>query len=329
MSININEIKDYAKFFNEKLVSFFNNIEPQILKNSSLHILINGGKRLRPYVLSKISSYYGLDNQKSFPAALSVELVHNFSLIHDDIMDKDKFRHGKPTVHEAYGLDFAILSGDLLFALAFKSLYFLKNFIPKSRITQCYKELSIATESLAIGQGLDICLAKNSIFDYRKTIKMIQNKTSALFEASCVMGAIIGNAKQKEIEQIRKFARYAGIAFQIKDDILGTFGDEKITGKPVGNDLKEGKKTLIVIYAMKKGNAELRKMILSILGNPNAREEEIRQLIASFKNMGCDEFAIKKSNYYLNLANQHLKGLKQDLAEFLRSFGEFLVERNY
>jgi len=80
---------------------------------------------------------------------------------------------------------------------------------------------------------------------------------------------------------------------------------------------------------MKKGNAELRKMILSILGNPNAREEEIRQLIASFKNMGCDEFAIKKSNYYLNLANQHLKGLKQDLAEFLRSFGEFLVERNY
>jgi len=329
MSLDFNEIKNYADFFNRRIIEHFNEIEPEILKKFSLHILVNGGKRLRPFILSKIANFYGMDFESSFPASASVELIHNFSLIHDDIMDKDKIRHGKPTVHEAYGLDFAILSGDLLFALAFKSLQMLKGKVKKDRILKSYNELSSATVKLAIGQGLDIHLSRNKIFDQNKTIKMIQYKTSALFEASCVIGALISNAKMKEVEKIRKFARYSGIAFQIKDDILGTFGDEKITGKPVGNDLREGKKTLIVIHAFNHGNSLLKNKLEKVLGNPLASNDDIKSLIDDLKNIGSYDYAMEKSKYYLNLAKRHLEDLRKDLADFLYSFGEFLVERNY
>lgn len=329
MSLNLDEIKEYADFFNKRILDHFSSIEPEILKNSSLHLILSGGKRLRPFILSKIASFYGMDYESSLPAAASVELIHNFSLIHDDIMDKDKLRHGKPTVHEAYGLDFAILSGDLLFALAFKSLNLLRNKVEKSRLLKCYHELSNATVKLAIGQGLDIYLSRNEIFDYKKTIRMIQYKTSALFEASCAIGALISKAKMKEVELIKKFARFSGIAFQIKDDLLGTFGDEKLTGKPVGNDLREGKKTLIVIHAYKHGDYSLRSKLNRVLGNTNVSFEEIKSLIEEMKKIGSYNYAIEKSNYYLNLAKSYLNYLRKDLADFLYSFGKFLVERNY
>lgn len=328
--MNLNyELKVYVKKFNKHIIEYLDQIKPEILKLSSLHLIKSGGKRLRPFILSKVSECYGIEFEKSLPAAISVELIHNFSLIHDDIIDKDKFRHGIKTVHEEYGIPYAILSGDTLFSLAFKSLENLRQNFSLKIINKAYNELSNATYRLAIGQGLDMYLSYNKIFNYNLYIEMIKNKTAALFETSCVIGALLGNAKKYEIFLIRNFAKNAGIAFQIKDDILGVFGDSKITGKPVGSDIKEGKKTLIIIYAMKNSDKKFQKNILKILGNKNVSQDKIRNLIEDLKKIGAYDYAIYKSNEYINKALYFAEKLPGKVKEILTTFSDFLIKRKF
>jgi Geranylgeranyl pyrophosphate synthase len=277
------KIKVYADFFNHEIIKFLSKIEPGILREASLHLIKSGGKRLRPFILSKIAEYYGVDIKDSIPAAIAVELIHNFSLIHDDIMDNDQFRHGVKTVHVEYGIPYAILAGDTLFSLAFNSLLNLRRKFPERIVRKAVQELAETTYKLSVGQGYDMFLPSTNFFNYKLYYKTIINKTASLYEASCVIGAVLGKASSKDIKNIRMFARNSGLAFQIYDDILGVFGDEKLTGKPVGNDIREGKRTLIVIYAIKKSNSQLKEKILKVLGNKNASEEEIREVIDYLK----------------------------------------------
>jgi geranylgeranyl diphosphate synthase type I len=323
------KIKNYAEFFNKQIIEFLSNIEPEILRNASLHIIKSGGKRLRPFILSKVAEYYGVSIQDSIPAAIAVELIHNFSLIHDDIMDNDQFRHGVKTVHVEYGIPYAILAGDTLFSLAFNSLLLLRKKFTEKIVRKVIQELAKATYRLSIGQGYDMYLPSTELFNYKLYYKTVINKTASLYEASCVIGAILGKANYEDIKNIRMFARNSGLAFQIYDDILGVFGDEKITGKPVGNDIREGKKTLIVIYAIKNSNKNEREKILKVLGNKNASEEEIKKVIELLKEINSYDFALKKAMYYNEKAKKYAEKLPKELAKFLSEFSDFLIQRRF
>lgn len=317
------DLKDYAEKITKFLVDYLSELQPEILRNSSSHIIVSGGKRLRPYLLLKVAESYGCNIDEIMYAAISVELIHNFSLVHDDIMDNDQFRHGKPTVHVAYGLPFAILAGDTLFSLAFNAIKRLN--IPKEKKLRLYDELSLATIKLSIGQAYDMYLSSSKILSERLYYETVKNKTAALFECSAVMGAIAGGAKKKEIENLRRTIRYAGIAFQIKDDILGVFGDPQKTGKPVGSDIKEGKKTLIVIYANKK----MKNKLFNFLGNRDVKEEDLKNFINELKELGAYEYSLNKAKEFEDMAFYYSKRLNPKLNNFLDSFISFLVEREF
>src|SRR5579875_2155301 len=315
------DIKEVANQVTKRIVEYISELRPEILRDSSAHLIISGGKRLRPYLLLKIAELYGCDFESAIYAGISVELIHNFSLVHDDIMDNDEFRHGKPTVHVVYGIPFAILAGDTLFSLAFNALNRVET--SKERKLRLFKELSLATLRLSIGQAYDMYLSSSKKMGRRLYLETVENKTAALFECSAVMGAILGGAKNEEIENIRRAVRYAGIAFQIKDDILGVFGDPKVTGKPVGNDIREGKKTLIAVFA----HALLRDKLFSYLGNKAVGEEEMKAFIEELRVKGIYEMTMKEAKKYEDRAFYYVKKLTPSVGQFLTSFISFLVER--
>ncbi len=317
------DLKKYAERITLEIVKYLNRLRPEILKSSSAHLIVSGGKRLRPYLLIKVAECYNVEFEKSIYAAMAVELIHNFSLIHDDIMDDDRFRHGRPTVHVAYGIPFAILAGDTLFSLAFNSLGELM--VDENTRSKLYRELAHATLRLSIGQAYDMFQSSKEIYNLRLYYETIKNKTSSLFECSAVMGSILGGASKENVEKLRMIMRYAGMAFQIKDDILGVFGDPAITGKPVGNDIREGKKTLVTIYAKKK-LGDLSKFV----GNKNIDDSEMKAFIEELKSIGSYDYALKRAEEYSQRALSKVETLKNnELRDFLRSYIEFLVKREF
>ncbi|MBS7620428.1 polyprenyl synthetase family protein, partial [Candidatus Bathyarchaeota archaeon] len=214
------------------------------------HLLESGGKRIRPYILLKSCEIVGGDPNNAISFAAAVELLHNFSLIHDDIMDNDPLRRGVPTVHVKWGIPIAITSGDLLFAKTYESILKGKKISPLThdRFIECIERITTATISICEGQAMDLSFQSSDVGedDY---LKMIDGKTASLFKACAEIGGIVGGGESTEVRILGEFAWNSGVAFQLIDDYLGLIGDEKTLGKPVGSDIREGKKTLIIIHA--------------------------------------------------------------------------------
>ncbi|MEM1813640.1 MAG: polyprenyl synthetase family protein, partial [Sulfolobales archaeon] len=216
------------------------------LYEASLHLLKAGGKRLRPLLTVLSARLFGLDEDIALYPAASIELLHNFTLIHDDIMDRDDFRRGVPTVHKVYGEAMAILAGDLLFSKSYEAMLMLVGKVPDSLIVKALRELTWAAVTVAEGQSLDMEFEERDDVKMEEYFTMIFKKTAALFKASAYIGGVLAGADDSDLVRICEFARSVGMAFQIRDDELGLVGDEKVLGKPVFSDLREGKKTLLV-----------------------------------------------------------------------------------
>jgi len=240
-----------AKIVNKYLGSKLNG-SPAELYRASAHLIINGGKRLRPYLVIKSCQMLGGTTRDAMPAAAAIEMIHNFTLVHDDIMDNDEMRHGVPTVHTKFGMPLAILAGDVLFSKAFDTVS-ISNVRNNKTSAKLVAKLAEACVDVCEGQVLDIQMAEGkkipSKSDY---IKMIEKKTSALFEVSCAMGAICANTSSRDVANLASFGKNLGVAFQITDDYIGVLGDPKVTKKPVGNDLREGKKIPFCIFRLCK-----------------------------------------------------------------------------
>ena len=247
---------------------------PKKLYDAAGHLIVNGGKRLRPFMVIKSCEILGGKKSIAMPAASAVEMVHNFTLVHDDIMDNDEMRHGVPTVHKKFGMPIAILAGDVLFSKAYQ-------IITNSKLTsdanlQLVSKLAQACVDVCEGQLLDIKMAEDKkIPSQDEYITMIGKKTAALFDVSCSMGAICATKSKKDISNLSSFGRNLGIAFQITDDLIGVMGDPKITKKPVGNDLREGKKSLPILLAIKTARGNDKKIILKAFGNPKKNKKEL------------------------------------------------------
>ncbi|MEM3019166.1 MAG: polyprenyl synthetase family protein, partial [Candidatus Bathyarchaeia archaeon] len=208
--------------------------EPEVLRESSLHAFKSGGKRWRPFVVLKACELVGGDPRRALPAAAAVEILHNFTLIHDDIMDRDEFRRGLPTVHVLWGIPQAILTGDKLFAKVFKVLTDAgkASDIPSETLLKIVDSLAQAALEICIGQTMDMLFEGRFDVSEEEYLTMIRGKTAALARASAEVGALAGGGMPSEVQGLAKFGEEAGMAFQIVDDILGLTADEKELGKP-------------------------------------------------------------------------------------------------
>ena len=266
MSEVIEILKKYSKDIDNEIEESLSTINPVELNDSSNHLFKSGGKKLRPCLTVLSCDAVGGDLKQSFKTAAAIELIHTFSLIHDDIMDQDDIRRGNPAVHTLWGEPMAILAGDTLFSKAFETV------LQTSINNDSYKKISdtlavVADACIKIceGQASDMSFEGNFDVTEEQYMDMIYKKTGALIAAATKSGAIIGGANDKIITIMEEYGKLIGLAFQIQDDYLDVISDEKSLGKPVGSDIVEGKMTLMVVKTLSEASNDDRERLISIL----------------------------------------------------------------
>lgn len=261
------ELNKYQEVINNELENYLRKQEcpEKILNESMEYSLMAGGKRLRPILMLNVFQIFNENYETCLPYAVAMEMIHNFSLIHDDLpgIDNDDFRHGKPTNHKKFNEATAILAGDGLLNGAYqviaKNILEEQNSQMQKQKILAFKELADATDRMIAGEYVDTEYEGKAISsDYLEY--MHKNKTGALLRATARIGAIMSNAPEKELEKITKYAEIIGLTFQIKDDILSVIGDEKILGKPVGNDEKRNKCTYVTKYGLETAQKMLEEL---------------------------------------------------------------------
>ncbi len=301
--------------------------KPEILYRAAAHLIESGGKRLRPYMVIKSCQILGGAPGRAMSAAGAVEMVHNFTLVHDDIMDNDEMRHGVPTVHKKYDDALAILAGDVLFSKAFQTAS--QSAVPPERSVEILSRLSKACVEVCEGQVLDIRMAGSKrIPTQAQYVAMIGKKTAALFDVSCAVGAICAGGRPKDIANLSSFGRNLGVAFQITDDLIGVMGDPRVTKKPVGNDLREGKKSLPILMAISRAGGGDRRAILRCFGNPKASKKDLRGAVDAIRRLGIEESVRGQASRYAARAERSLKGYGGSAKDELVSLLDFVVKRS-
>jgi geranylgeranyl diphosphate synthase type I len=279
--------------------------EPNELYQASSHYIKSGGKRLRPIMTIKSCEMFGGTEIDALPAASAVEFIHNFSLVHDDIMDNDDIRHGIPTVHKHFGMPLAILSGDILFSKAFHMLSCNSNdLIKKNSLLEMLRRLSTACIEICEGQAQDILLTKlNSFPTEEEYIEMISKKTAALFEVSCAMGVLSSrDASETDVKNLASFGKNSGIAFQLIDDLIGIKGNSKLTGKTVGNDVREGKKTFPILLSIKNVEPMKRQKIIKVFGSKSCNQSDIEEAVKIISSVQIEQTVRDTAMKYIEKA---------------------------
>jgi len=306
--------------------------EPTMLYRAARHIIDAGGKRLRPYLVLKSCKLVGGREEDAIPTAAAVELLHTFTLIHDDIIDEDEKRRGLPTVHTRWGVPTAIVTGDLLFAKVYETItkFTDPRRVSPKRILQVLKDVSEATVAVCEGQTLDMMFEHKETISEDEYFEMIRAKTAALLETSARCGGILGGAKKSQVERLGKYGHYAGVAFQLIDDVLGLTADEKVLGKPVGSDIHEGKRTLIIVHALKHASEDQRKKILETLGNRSASPERTQEIIDLVGSLGSINYVEEKARKYIKKSKKALASFPAtEDREDLISLADLIFARKY
>ena len=317
-----NNAKIVNKYLNSKLKG-----NPKKLYDAAGHLIVNGGKRLRPYMVIRSCQILGGKSSTAMIAASAVEMVHNFTLVHDDIMDNDEMRHGVPTVHKKFGMPIAILAGDVLFSKAFQIISESK--LSPNANTHLISRLAKACVDVCEGQLLDIKMAdEKRIPTEAEYITMIGKKTAALFDVSCAMGAICATNKPKDISNLSGFGRNLGIAFQITDDLIGVMGDPKVTKKPVGNDLREGKRSLPILMAIKLAKGNEKKTILKAFGNSKISKKDLNKAVEVIRSLGIEEKVRNQALKYAEKSEKSLIKYKGTAKIELTALLDFVVKRS-
>lgn len=298
---------------------------PATLYDPAQYILGIGGKRIRPVLCLMACELFGDIRPDAFEVATAIELFHNFTLIHDDIMDKAPLRRGKSTVHAKYGENSALLAGDVMLTMAYEYL----NRIEVNYLRKIMSLFNRTVLEVSEGQQLDMDFEQRNDVQMEEYIHMITLKTSVLLAASLKMGALLGGASQGNGDHLYKFGKHLGIAFQIQDDYLDAFGDPAKFGKQVGGDILSNKKTFLLLRTLSTAPAEQKTELERLMAeNP---PDKVTRVLKIMRSCGADRWANDLKDHYLNLALQNLEDVAVLSArkEPLKALAAFLVQREY
>ena len=293
-----------------------------------VYTLSQGGKRIRPLLTLLGYSLYDNDVKKTLPAALCVEYFHNFTLIHDDIMDDAALRRGLPSVPRKYGLNTGILSGDVLMVLAYQELQSLSS---PSIVTQSLKLFSSTAKLVCEGQQRDMDFENASEITLDQYIQMIKEKTAVLMGCALQLGAIVAGASLDYQMMLYNFGIQSGIAFQIQDDILDLYGDQQKVGKCIGGDIIQNKKTCLYILAMCYGGSHERQRLQDIYGGNHLNDDEkIKTVSGIFETIGVLDYANNLKADYLKAAWTSLEksGGNSKVRAAIKKLAESLIMRD-
>lgn len=285
------------------------------------------GKRIRPTLLLLCNESAGGNWQQALPAAAAVELLHNFSLIHDDIQDNSPTRHGRPTVWTVWGQAHAINTGDALFGLSYKALESLSEVeVAPDNIIEVWRIFNQTNLQLTRGQHLDMRFEQQSRVTTNEYISMIRGKSAALVSACAQIGALIGSNDPGLAEHYAEFGLNLGLAFQIRDDILGIWGDPSVTGKSAATDILSRKKSLPILFALEQSDD-----LAQIYQHEPMDEATLKKTLQILDQVGAQNFVQEKEAYYYNLAVESLKlaNPQGEAAEWLSMLIDSLFERQY
>ena len=282
--------------FNQSPTSLFEPVD---------YIMRLGGKRLRPILVLMAYNLFKKNIQPALPIAYAVEIFHNFSLVHDDIMDEAPLRRGQPTVHKKYDNNTGILSGDVMLIYAYQYLLKIK---PQHLIPTIIQEFTNVAEAVCVGQQYDMDFETEVAVTIPDYLNMIENKTAMLLVGALKMGAILAEASDEDVNHLGEFGRNIGIAFQLQDDILDTFGDPKTFGKRVGGDIVQNKKTFLVLKTLENASlADKEKLQKLMNSQPKNEAQKIEEVKAIFQKTNVQQLADELKNDYQNKAMLHLQ----------------------
>ena len=335
---------------------FVRRFRPQHIRDAVYSYLKSGGKSLRPAVAMLACGAVGGDEAQALPIAAAIEIYHTWTLVHDDVIDKDKTRRGGPTVHteyaqrasdefgwqgadaEHYGRTIAMLAGDVQQAWSWSLMFeaHLEGGVAAEVVIRLAQELAACvTPMLVEGETLDVQFSsRQRELSEAHVIDMLRKKTGVLYEYAGRAGAAIGlndaNPDMPAVRAIASFCSLCGTAFQIQDDILGVVGDARQLGKPVGSDIREGKSTLLTLEALDRANDGQRHRILSTLGDSRASDDEIQALTRLLRDLGVIGYARDISHRYVDEALGHLRQLPaSDYRTLLGHWAHYLIQREF
>lgn len=297
----------YKKVIDERLRRALIEEKPVGLYEPIRYILFAGGKRIRPIILLLSCESLGGDYEDAINAALAVEIFHNFTLVHDDIMDNADLRRGLLTIHKRWGINTAILSGDAMFAIAYKFLSSIKS----ARIDEIFNSFTQAAIEVCEGQALDLELETSfdvSIDDY---IKMISKKTASLIKNSARIGALIANGSNEQILALENYGLNLGLAFQFMDDLLDVVASSDEFGKSIGGDIVNGKRTFLLLTAMGKVEGKDREIIEKVFVKKNLDPSIVHEVKEIYIRYGIVDEAQEMVRFYTNLAINSLEPIPE------------------
>ncbi|WP_298118401.1 polyprenyl synthetase family protein [Flavobacterium sp.] len=320
-------LSHYQELISEYFTELHLNKEPKNLYEPIEYILHLGGKRMRPILTLMATEVFDVDCKKALAAATAIEVFHNFSLVHDDIMDDAPLRRGNETVHEKWNVNTGILSGDAMLILAYQHF---EEYEPK-----IFRELAKLFSKTALevceGQQYDVDFETREDVTIPEYLKMIEYKTAVLVGAAMKMGAIVAETSEENANLIYDFGLNLGIAFQLQDDYLDAFGNPETFGKQVGGDIIENKKTYLYLKAMEFANADEKEQLLHLFSiQPTFNIDKIESVKNIFNQTKASEATQKAIQDYTFKAFETLErmNISSDKKQMLRTFGENLMNRN-
>lgn len=322
---NMEHFNRYREEIDQFLSGFKIDKNPKELYDPVDYILHLGGKRLRPVLTLFSSEVFGAKSSKAIYAAVAIEMFHNFSLIHDDIMDDAPLRRGHTTVHEKWDVNTGILSGDAMLILAYQYFEHYEPIIFRE-LAQLFSKTAL---EVCEGQQLDINFETRNDVSLKEYIQMITYKTAVLVGASFKMGAIVAQTNEENKQKIYDFGLLLGIAFQIQDDLLDAFGDAATFGKQIGGDILENKKTYLYLHALENATKEQREALNKWYNTTDKSQEKVDAVKQLFVETGAYEHTKQMIEEYTHQSIEILHSLNIDekFKEELRQFSVDLMQR--